>query len=96
MIDSAAAGMGLNEQQSNHANIIKAQIHYVQENEKMRERRPVEASEGSPEPKLKGGGDTRKNTIIDENNLIVVETYNEEGELVNMTPPGYIPLSEQV
>jgi len=96
MIDSAAAGMGLNEQQLNHHNVIKAQVHFEQENEKMRERRPVEASEGSPEPKLKWEGETRTKTIIDENNRVVVERYNEDGELVNKTPPGYVPLSERL
>lgn len=96
MIDSAAAGLGLNEQQLNHNHVIKAQVHFVQENDKMRKRRPVEASEGSPEPKLKGQGETRTKTIIDENKTIVVERYNEEGELVNKTPPGYVPLSERL
>jgi hypothetical protein len=96
MIDSAAAGMGLNEQQLNHHNVIKAQVHFAQENDKMRERRPVEDAEGSPEPKLKGEGETRTKTTIDENNTIVVERYNEEGELVNKTPPGYVPLSERL
>lgn len=96
MIDSTAAGLGLNEQQLNHANVIKAQVHFVHENDKMRERRPVESAEGSPEPELKAEEETRTKTIIDENNVIVVERYNEEGELVNKTPPGYVPLSERL
>ncbi|MBW1781976.1 MAG: hypothetical protein JRL30_14690 [Deltaproteobacteria bacterium] len=94
MFESTAAGLGLNEQQSNHNSVIKAQAHIVQEHEKIRERRPVENSEESPEPKPKEHGKSRTKTTIDENNVIVVERYNEEGELVNKTPPGYVPLSE--
>ncbi|MCF8143271.1 MAG: hypothetical protein K9N21_05055 [Deltaproteobacteria bacterium] len=94
MIDSAAAGMSLNEQQLNHQNVVKAQVHFVQENNKLKENRPVEAAENSPEPDMKGEGETRTKTVIDENNMVVVEKYNEEGELVNKTPPGYVPLSE--
>ena len=96
MIDSTAAGMGLNEQQLNHNSIMKAQAHFVQENEKMREKRPVESAEDSPEAKLKSEEETRRKTIIDENNVVIVERYNEEGELVNRTPPGYVPLSERL
>ena len=96
MIDSTAAGMGLNEQQLNHNSIMKAQAHIVQENEKVRERRPVESAEDSPAAELKHDEETRRKTIIDENRVIVVERYNEEGELVNRTPPGYVPLSERL
>jgi len=96
MIDAAAAGLGLNEQQLNQATAIKAQAHFVQETEKMRERRPVESSEESTRPKLKADEETHTKTTIDENNVIVVERYNEDGELVNKIPPGYVPLSERI
>ena len=96
MFDSAAAGMSLNEQQLNHATGVRTQVHLVHENEKLRESRPVEASEESPEPKLRGEGNTRKETVIDENHSVVVKTYNEEGELIKMVPPGYVPLSERL
>jgi hypothetical protein len=94
MIESTAAGLGLNEQQANYSNVIRTQVQIVQENERIRERRPVENAEASPEPKLKGQEETRTKTTIEEKNVIVVERYNEEGKLVNRTPPGYVPLSE--
>ena len=94
MLESTAAGLGLNDQQSNLNNIIKEQVHFVRRNDKTREIRPVENAEGNPETKLKGQEETRTDTTIDENNRIVVEKYNKEGKLVNKTPPGYVPLSE--
>jgi len=96
MIDAAATGLGLNEQQFNQASVIKAQSHFVQENEKMRERRPVESSEEGAKPKLKADEETHTKTIIDEDNVIVVERYDEDGKLINKIPPGYVPLSERI
>lgn len=96
MFDSAAAGMSLNEQQLNHTTGVKTQVHLVQENNKQRENRPVEASEEGAKAKMEGEGNTRTETVIDENNAVVVKTYNEEGELINMVPPGYVPLSERL
>ncbi len=95
MIESTATGLGLNEQQTNYSNVIKEQVHFVQRNDKMREKRPVENAEGSPEPKMDLQEETTTNTIIEENQIIV-EKYNKDGELVNKIPPGYVPLSERV
>ena len=95
MIESTAAGLGLNEQQSNLNNVIKEQVHFVQKDDKTREMRPVENAEESPEPKMDLQGETTTKTIIEEQQ-IVIERYNKEGELVNRVPPGFVPLSEIV
>lgn len=95
MIESTAAGLGLNEQQSNLNNIIKEQVDFVQKDDKTREMRPVENAEDSPEPKMDLPGETTTKTTIEENNIIV-ERYNKEGKLVNKVPPGFVPLSEMV
>lgn len=95
MIESTAAGLGLNEQQSNLNNIIKEQVDFVQKDDKTREMRPVENAEDSPEAKMNLQEETTTKTIIEDNHIIV-ERYNKEGELVNKIPPGFVPLSEMV
>jgi len=95
MIESTAAGLGLNEQQSNLNNIIKEQVDFAQKNDKTREMRPVENAEDSPELKMDLQEETTTKTTVEENHIIV-ERYNKEGELVNKTPPGFVPLSETV
>ena len=95
MIESTATGLGLNEQQTNYSNVIKEQVHFVQRNDKTREKRPVENAEGSPEPKMDLQEPTTSNTTI-EGRHIIVEKYNKDGEMVNKIPPGYVPLSESV
>lgn len=95
MIESTAAGLGLNEQQSNLNNIIREQVYFAQKNDKTREMRPVENAEDSPEPKMDLQEETTTKTTIEENHIIV-ERYNKEGELINKTPPGFVPLSETV
>ena len=96
MFDTPAAGLGLNEQQSNHNNVVRAQVHIVQENEKIRDKRPVEDAGGSPKSKSNGYQETQTKTTIEDKNVIVFERYNQEGELINKVPPGYVPLSERL
>lgn len=95
MFESIAAGLGLNEQQSNLNSMIKEQVHFVQKDDKTREMRPVENAEDSPELKMDLQEETTTKTIIEENHIIV-ERYNKEGKLINKTPPGFVPLSETV
>ena len=95
MIESTAAGLGLNEQQTNYNNNVKEQVHFVQRNEKTREDRTVENANDTPEPKMDFQEETTTKTVIEEN-TIIVEKYNKDGELVNKVPPGYVPLSETV
>ena len=95
MIESTAAGLGLNEQQSNLNSMIKEQVDFVQKNNKTREMRPVENAEDSPGPKMDLQEETTTKTVIEESKIIV-ERYNKDGELVNKVPPGFVPLSEMV
>ena len=95
MIESTAAGLGLNEQQLNLNNVIKEQVNLVQENDKTKEMRPVENAKDSPEPKMDLKEETTTKTTIEERH-VVVERYNKEGDLVNKIPPGFVPLSEIV
>jgi hypothetical protein len=67
----------------------------VKKSEQNREKRPVEKTENSakPEQQLKQEEETRrKNTF--EDGRIIVEEYNENGEIVRRTPPGYVLSNE--
>jgi hypothetical protein len=63
----------------------------VKKNDQVKGKRPVEKTEDSTksEMNLKKEEETkRKNTF--ENGDIIVEEYNENGEIVRKTPPGYV------
>jgi hypothetical protein len=67
----------------------------VKKNDQVKGKRPVEKTEDSTksEMNLKKEEETkRKNTF--ENGDIIVEEYNENGEIVRKTPPGYVLGSE--
>ena len=67
----------------------------VKKSGEIRRQRPVEKTEDSSksEMSLKKEEDTkRKNTF--EDGTIVVEEYNENGEIVRKTPPGYVLSNE--
>ena len=92
MIETTAASLGLNEQQTNHHNSLGDQVQMVRENDQTRENRPVENADNSSKSKMSQDTETRTDTLIVDNK-VVVEKYNSEGELVNVVPPGYVPLS---
>ena len=64
----------------------------VKKSDQIREQRPVEKAEDSskPEMKLKQEEETTRKNKMEENGEIVVEEYNENGEIVRITPPGYV------
>ncbi|MEJ2730220.1 MAG: hypothetical protein P8185_17245 [Deltaproteobacteria bacterium] len=67
----------------------------VKKSDQVKGKRPVEKTEDSSrsEMGLKKEEDTRrKNTF--EDGTIVVEEYNENGEIVRKTPPGYVLSNE--
>ena len=67
----------------------------VKKSDKVKGKRPVEKTEDSSKSEmgLKKEEDTkRKNTFEDGN--IIVEEYNENGEVVRKTPPGYVLSNE--
>ncbi len=67
----------------------------VKKSDQIRKKRPVEKTEDSAKSKqnLKHEEQTqRKNTF--EDGEIIVEEYNENGEIVRKTPPGYVLSNE--
>ena len=68
----------------------------VKKSGQIRRERPVEKTEDSskPEMKLKQEEETTRKNKMEENGEIVVEEYNENGEIVRITPPGYILSNE--
>jgi hypothetical protein len=68
----------------------------VKKSDKIREKRPVEKTEDSskPEMNLKQEEETTRKNKMEDNGEIVVEEYNQNGEIVRITPPGYILSNE--
>ena len=68
----------------------------VKKSGQIRRQRPVEKTEDSskPELNLKQEEHTRRKNNVEDNGLIVVEEYNENGEIVRKTPPGYVLSNE--
>ena len=64
----------------------------VKKSEQIREQRPVEKTEDSskPEMNLKKEEDTTRKNKMKDDGEIIVEEYNENGEIVRKTPPGYV------
>ena len=64
----------------------------VKKSDQMREKRPVEKTEDSSrsEMNLKQDEETTRKNKMEDNGEIVVEEYNENGEIVRITPPGYV------
>ncbi len=95
MIETTAAGLRLNEQQTSQLNTLGEQTQWVRQNDKAREERPVENAENSSKSKMNLRNETKTDTIIVENE-VVVEKYDGNGKLINMTPPGYVPLNKMI
>jgi hypothetical protein len=95
MLETSSANLRLNEQQTNHQTTLSEQVHLVRENDKARETRQVENTDNSTKSKMNPDTETRTDTIIVDNQ-VVVEKYNRDGELVNVIPPGYVPLSTSI
>jgi hypothetical protein len=68
----------------------------VKKSGQIRSQRPVEKTEDSSKSELNLKHEEqirRKNNVEDDGN-IVVEEYNENGEIIRKTPPGYILSNE--
>ena len=68
----------------------------AKKNDQTRENRPVEKTKDSSESKmnLQEEENTRRKNSFAENGHIIVEEYNEDGEIVRRTPPGYVLQNE--
>ena len=69
----------------------------VRKTDKIRKQRPVEKGEDGqrPELDLQSQADLKTRNSI-EDGILVVEKYDEDGNLVKKTPPGYLPIGERV
>ena len=67
----------------------------VQESEPMRETRLVEMLKAGESANSDSGADepTRNRTRLDDGKIII-ETYTDDGQLVKITPPGYLPFDK--
>jgi len=67
----------------------------VQKAEKVKKQRPVEETEDGhqPEMNLKSEEDLKTRNKFEDGKLIV-ESYDDAGRLVKVTPPGYLPPGE--
>ena len=69
----------------------------VQKTDKVRKQRPVEKGEEGQKPEMNFQSETNmtsRNSI--EDGKLVVEKYDEDGNLVKKVPPGYLPIGERV
>jgi len=68
----------------------------IKKSEQIRQKRPVEKTENSSksEMNLTKEENTRRKNNLEEKGQIVVEEYNEDGEIVRKTPPGYVLQNE--
>ncbi len=68
----------------------------IKKSEQIRQKRPVEKTEDSSksEMNLTKEENTRRKNNLEEKGQIVVEVYNEDGEIVRNTPPGYVLQNE--
>ncbi len=68
----------------------------VKKSDQVQKKRPVEKTEDSQKPdlNLKHEEDTRRKNHLEDDGNIVVEEYNENGEIVRKTPPGYVLSNE--
>ncbi len=94
-METTAASLRPNEQQTSHLNTLGDQTQMVKENDKALEIRRVENTDNATESKLNLDTETRTDTLIVDNKVIV-EKYNSDGEVVNVVPPGYVPLSTSI
>jgi hypothetical protein len=64
----------------------------AQKTDKVKEHRPVEKSDDGqkPEMDLKSEGDVQTRTNL-EDGEITIESYDDSGRLVKVSPPGYLP-----
>ena len=94
-IESIAAGLNLNAQQTNYNTGVNEQGRIVEQNAKAREVRPVEDTGDSSKPKAGTNNETTTETIIDDKNIIVFTRYDSNGKEINKVPPGYSPFDER-
>jgi len=66
----------------------------VQKAERLREARPVEKSNDGEKAKLQSSEENGRNRTRLEDGKILIEKYDEDGKLIKLTPPGYLPFGK--
>jgi hypothetical protein len=69
----------------------------VQKTDKVRQHRPIEKGNNGQKPGMNLHSQANmksRNSFVD--GKLVVEKYDEDGNLVKRTPPGYLPIGERV
>jgi hypothetical protein len=69
----------------------------VQKTDKIRKQRPIEKGDDGQKPEMNLHSQENmksRNSFVD--GKLVVEKYDEDGNLVSKTPPGYLPIGERV
>jgi hypothetical protein len=82
---------------ANYDSEIYAQDLAAKKSDQERKQRPVEKAEDSSKSRmqLKQEEDTRRKNTFEDGDIIV-EEYDEKGQIVRKTPPGYILTNEMV
>ena len=82
---------------ANYDSEIYAQDLAAKKGDQERKQRPVEKAEDSSKSRmqLKQEEDTRRKNAFEDGDIIV-EEYDEKGQIVRKTPPGYILTNEMV
>jgi hypothetical protein len=77
---------------ANYESEMQAHDLAVKKSDQIRKKRPVEKTDDSSrsEMHLKEDEETTRKNKMEDNGEIVVEEYNENGEIVRITPPGYV------
>jgi hypothetical protein len=67
----------------------------IKKTDRINEPRPVEESDDSQKSKMDlQSKDNMKTRNLLVNGQLIVEQYDEDGKLVKITPPGYLPIGE--
>jgi hypothetical protein len=69
----------------------------AQKTDKIRKQRPIEKGDDGQKPEMNLHSQENmksRNSFVD--GKLVVEKYDEDGNLVSKTPPGYLPIGERV
>jgi len=69
----------------------------VRKTDKIRQQRPIEKGDDGQKPEMNLHSQNNmksRNSFVD--GELVVEKYDEDGNLVKKTPPGYLPIGERV
>ncbi len=79
-----------NNQQNNAP--MASEVHYKEVMNKTIKERPVEdvGNDTSKKADDKKNNETTTETIIDKDKIVVFTRYDEEGNIINKVPPGYV------